>query len=342
MQAPSELSAKKISFPTLAPHELQYLWSLSDRDPERKYFSPAGLLTQTVIKFDQNLYAVLGNELGHGFFGKVYISTLYDRKDPNPAETTRNCVVKIADTTTEIKKSLHSILDSLTKMKDEGNLARTLHGLGDCVGVLDRNGTQQIFILLPYLADLTLDKLIKDPAMRKKITCQEWLRFFIVLLDNLDKFHRKTKRLHNDLKPENIGIMLLDIGTELVFSAINILDLGNTLLLNSRGSIGDPRYINYDSYVGTLWGSFKNEKTDIYAIGKTLYQVTDTLVKESKTETDKKSYQKCSALFYSMMCYLQCNRPTLDKSINELLTIFSNQKNGVLPAQNQLIQACQI
>ena len=113
--------------------------------------------------------------------------------------------------------------------------------------------------------------LLKNPYTVGIIPCQEWLHFFETLDEKLDSIHKTLDRLHNDVKPENIGLTLQDTIDSIRFAQIDFYDFSATLTaLIERGGFGDLRYQEIKrSLAGVFFKNVKNANVDNYALGLT-------------------------------------------------------------------------
>jgi serine/threonine protein kinase len=161
---------------------------------------------------------------------------------------------------------------------------------------------------------MSLQALLMRDDIIKATPCYVWLDLFQGLIQKLADFHRDTKHIHNDVKPENIGISVSknNNGTY-SFSQINYFDLGNSHLKNMavRGSFS--KYQPPEAPLGFFTGDVKNEATDIYALGKSLQDVIDRLMKEPHDAKDLQALGACQNLVDQMTSVLQEDRPPLKK-----------------------------
>lgn len=297
----------------LSQQELSYLWAFPHEETKTT-FKPNDYLTKMVLKFNDDLYVSFkpGPSVGHGFWGEVFLVELY-RKSAGYKQEPERCVVKVADKSNPLKNILHIILNTSEKMNEESRLTKEFHGFSEILRVNNDDNIDEVYILLPYLADLSLGKLLQQPEKLNQLSRKKWTVFFIKLIDELNEFHNQTQYLHADIKPDNIGISIKK-GPKgnLKFSQVTFFDLGNAHKFNSIGVVGDPRYQPFiENLLGTVFSGMKNEKTDIYAISKTLCEVIEALLAICIEEKDRNFYLGCKDIFLTMQSNYQSERPDL-------------------------------
>jgi serine/threonine protein kinase len=304
----------------LSEKELARLWELVAEHPDDKIYQDDQLAC-TVLRFNENTYVALGKHIGQGFWGQVELGTLYQRQADGQVHH-QKCVIKSIDKSNQLKNILHTIVNTSGLMSEESELVKKVYGLGECLNATtsDQQDTQT-YILQPYLGDMTLAKLLQKPETIAKIPCKQWITLFIKLVKKLDELHSKTQCLHNDIKPDNIGISLSEDGDELRFTQVNFFDLGNAHIINGIGSFGDPRYQPLESYLGVVLPGIKNEKVDISALGITLLETIDCLLKSTDDKNDIASYTSCKNLFQQMPVLDPASRLSLSNCHQQLLHI---------------------
>lgn len=295
----------------LSKQELNYLWEFPHGSITT--FKPDNYLSKMVLKFNDDLYAsVSAKPVGHGFWGEVFLVELY-RKSAGYNQQSERCVVKVADKSNPLKNILHIILNTSGKMGEESRLTQEFHGFSEILRVNNEDNIDEVYILLPYLADLSLGKLLQKPEELNQLSRKKWASFFIKLISELNEFHNQTNFLHADIKPDNIGVSLKrGPNGNLKFSKVTFFDLGNAHEFNSTGMVGDPRYQPFlENVLGTVFSGVKNEKTDVYAISITLCEVIDALLALCTDEKDKNFYLGCRDIFLAMQSGYQSKRPDL-------------------------------
>ena len=307
----------------LSESALSHLSEMVDDYPDNHLYQD-DQLGCTVLKFNENTFVALGKHIGQGFWGQVELATIYQKQpDPDSDLHGKKCVIKSSDKSNLLKNILHTLVNTPGLMGNESELIKKVYGLSECLTtpIASDPTDTQTYILQPYLGDLSLAKLLQQTEKASSIACQQWLTFFIKLIKKLDKFHNKTKCLHNDIKPDNIGLSLSEESGELAFTQINFFDLGNAHSINGTGSFGDPRYQPLESYLGVALPSIKNEKIDIYALGITLLETIECLLIHALYEEDKRSYMACKKVFQQMSAINPAYRPSLKACLEELLPL---------------------
>jgi serine/threonine protein kinase len=160
-----------------------------------------------------------------------------------------------------------------------GRLLREAHALTSVrhpgvVEVLDAGvcGTYGPYVVLEMLEGRTLDGVILS---RRKLSIADTVQIGRQVCDALSHAHARGV-VHRDLKPSNIFLSRNEIGDEIV----KLIDLGvaaiaevelhdrDRKLTAAHEVLGTPEYMAPEQ----LWGRPIDARTDVYAIGMSLYE----------------------------------------------------------------------
>jgi len=316
---PSSDVSNNEKFPWLTTSEIQYLWESVANNPEQKIFYKNSLLKNTVFKFNENCYVARGKYLGSGFWGDVHLGVKYERGQMH--EHGQKCIIKSVKKTNIFGMIINEIVDINKKMIIESNLSRSIYGIGDIV-LMTENDMTKTNIIMPYLGDYSLAELLKKADIIKYIPMHEWLNLFVVLLAKLEKMHNTTRYIHNDIKPDNIGVSISPSSNVITFTAINFFDLGNAHKINARGFFGHPKYQPIESLtIGLLIPHIKDERVDIYALGKSFLKILKVLKRQYLYEDEIEIYRRCKKVFRLMSSFDLASRPSLQECIEKMRLI---------------------
>lgn len=239
----------------------------------------------------------IGKQIGEGFWAKVYLADWIDNNEQHT-----KCVVKILKNDF-FRRFLHRLLGTRQKLANEAKLFQRIYGFGEIITVNDKPS-----VVLPNLGDDNLSNLLDNAEVIKTIQPHQWLGLFYSIVSQVEQIHLQEEQIHNDIKPENICLKrdIHSDGTPKF--TVNLIDFGNVHTINEAGVIGDPAYQPPEIYPGSIL-PIKNEKVDVYALGKTFYEVSKALVKANFA--DKLFLQECTPLFVGMCAFRSSKRPSL-------------------------------
>lgn len=310
----SKTQDNKTCFPVLSPSALKVLWKKVKRNPDALVYENHEP-TFTVYRFN-DLFVVAGKVIGAGFWGEVLFATQYQH---HAAEPFGHCVIKTLREKSFFGQWLDNTLHANKKLIKESKLVGKIHEQQSDAVVIHKDGIKKTYIMLPYLANTSLASLLKNPYALRMVPCEQWLFLFATLASKLKTVHKKLNRLHNDIKPENIGLTLKERDGEVYFSAIDFFDLGNTHAINKTGGFGDPRYQPMTQcFAGLFFNNVKNQSVDIYALGMSLLEIINILKKHEQIDIDQHAYRQCEKLFTQMKAYAWQHRPSLQDCIKTL------------------------
>lgn len=323
-------------FPWLMKTEERHFLELLTQYPNTQIFQPDAGFRHKIIRFDDKNFGVLGDQMGGGWWGDVYIGLRY-RLDGSSFDIEK-CVFKCNKNQDLLLKLFVSVSDTCIhcKMIEESKVAECVHHKALRVTLSD-NGETKTYIMLPYLGNMSLGKLLSNPELCRLIPCHEWLKLFIVLAQKLNDFHLTTNKVHYDIKPDNIGISLNKTNDGFIFTQINIFDFGNAheKFVPARGSIS--RYHPWDSGFGLFDGGLVNQTIDIYSLGITMLDVIEALTAFPLTTPDPEIYQQCKLLAETMASRKQADRPPLtevSKRLKDLGGELFSSVQGAFPGEN--------
>lgn len=306
-------------FPALSDAELRHFQQLCVQYPHAVIYQSDDILQQTILKFGDNDFVALGVYIGSGMYGSAYTGTRYQLRDG--VSQTSQCVVKtnkkpdlVLGAFANITSTcMHCILIDESKKISEAHNVYGLINTGH-----DENA--QTFILLPYLGDMSLAQLIANENIIMFTQGQEWLKLFSGLMRNLANYGEKTRHIHNDIKPDNIGVSIIAGRYGYEFTQTNFFDLGKSHAdhLAVRGTFS--KYQPLDSQLGLFSPIFK-KTVDVYSLGKSLLELLDAIQKYNMNETDKRAFSECRILFERMTDFFPSQRPTLKTCIETIESI---------------------
>jgi Tol biopolymer transport system component len=131
------------------------------------------------------------------------------------------------------------------------------------------------YLVMEYLEGETLaDRLLKGP-----LPLEQTLRFGIQIADALDKAHRQGI-VHRDLKPGNVmltksGVKLLDFGLAKAFDQEGPVESLTSAATSAKDLTAEGAILGTLSYMAPeqLEGKKVDSRTDIFALGATLYEM---------------------------------------------------------------------
>jgi hypothetical protein len=136
-------------------------------------------------------------------------------------------------------------------------------------GVCDDHGP---YVVLEMLEGRTLDGIL---AARRQLTVQDAVQLGRQLCDAVAHANGRGV-IHRDIKPSNVFVARNEVGQE----TVKIIDLGVAALAEGHLAQHDPKLTTAHEVIGTpeymapeqLWGHEVDARTDVYAIGMTLYE----------------------------------------------------------------------
>jgi Tol biopolymer transport system component len=131
------------------------------------------------------------------------------------------------------------------------------------------------YLVMEYLEGETLaDRLLKGP-----LPLEQTLRYGIQIADALDKAHRQGI-VHRDLKPGNVmltksGVKLLDFGLAKAFDREGPVESLTSAATAAKDLTAEGAILGTLSYMAPeqLEGKKVDSRTDIFALGATLYEI---------------------------------------------------------------------
>jgi serine/threonine-protein kinase len=169
--------------------------------------------------------------------------------------------------------------DLRAKKVARGRLLREAHALTTVrhpgfVEVLDAGVCRDYgpYVVLEMLDGRTLDGIL---AARRRLTIEDAVQVGRQVCDAISHANARGV-VHRDLKPSNVFLARNEVGTEMV----KLIDLGvasiveselvetDGKLTNAREVLGTPEYMAPEQ----LWGQEVDARTDVYAIGMTLFE----------------------------------------------------------------------
>lgn len=172
-------------------------------------------------------------------------------------QTGENVALKI------LKKEFCYDEEFIQRFKNEAAAAQKLSH-PNIVGIYDVGSDDDIqYIVREYIDGLSLDDLIKA---KKKLPWRNTLKISAQILSAVDHAH-KNKVIHRDIKPLNIMIT-----TE---GVVKLTDFGIARAVSSatksaaNDSAGSVHYLSPEQ----IRGGFVDERSDIYSIGITMYEM---------------------------------------------------------------------
>jgi serine/threonine-protein kinase len=166
-----------------------------------------------------------------------------------------------------------------TKKVPRGRLLREAHALTTVrhpgfVEVLDAGVCQEHgpYVVLEMLEGRTLDGIL---AARRRLSVEDAVQVGRQVCDAIGHAHGRGV-VHRDVKPSNLFVARTQIGEE----TVKLIDLGvasigeydaapdGPKLTHAREVLGTPEYMAPEQ----LWGQGIDQRTDVYAIGMSLFE----------------------------------------------------------------------
>lgn len=269
--------------------------------PEKTVLEPHELkgLIHTAYQLEKSII-IEGARIGNGNHGEVYIGSLYKKTElaklcQQQLLSSEPCVIKKIrqNTISRVRNFLFSTVNT------EETINNHIFGSSATL-TIDNNMT---VIIMPYLGDMTLGKLLTSPKMMEHIPLIEWMKIFILLAKQLKLVHLRTSFLHNDIKPDNILLTFFKDarGIEihpLKIQSVNLADWGNAHKAKTLQMPGDIRYSHWACFLPIK--ELRDEKIDSYSLGKTFLQVIDTLPLHIFKLYELPFINRCRLLFEKM------------------------------------------
>lgn len=176
--------------------------------------------------------------------------------------------------------ALKLLPDDLRAQKEaRGRLLREAHALTAVrhpgfVEVLDAGvcGNHGPYVVLEMLEGRTLDGIL---AARRRLSIADTVQIGRQVCDALAHAHARGV-IHRDLKPSNIFVARNEIGDE----TVKLIDLGVAAVAQEQLADRDRKLTAAHEVLGTpeymapeqLWGRAIDARTDVYALGMSLYE----------------------------------------------------------------------
>ena len=176
--------------------------------------------------------------------------------------------------------ALKLLPDELRAQKEaRGRLLREAHALTAVrhpgfVEVLDAGvcATHGPYVVLEMLEGRTLDGIL---TARRRLSIADTIQIGRQVCDALAHAHARGV-IHRDLKPSNIFVARNEIGDE----TVKLIDLGVAAVAQEQLADRDRKLTAAHEVLGTpeymapeqLWGRAIDARTDVYALGMTLYE----------------------------------------------------------------------
>lgn len=190
----------------------------------------------------------------HEKIGEGGMSFVYRAEDMESGEIV---AVKV------LKKEFSYDEEFIRRFRNEAEAAKRLSH-PNIVAIYDLENDDDIqYIVMEYIEGLTLDKLIKA---KKKLPWRNTLKITAQILSAVEHAHN-NKIIHRDIKPLNI--MITDEGV------VKLTDFGIARAVSSatksasKDSVGSVHYLSPEQ----VRGGFVDERSDIYSIGITMYEM---------------------------------------------------------------------
>jgi serine/threonine protein kinase len=261
-------------------------------------------LNHFVYQFDDG-FVFQGGLLGSGSWSEVYISRHYERKADHTWRSTL-CVIKKQKADGALQEALSAFVDTRGKMLKEAYFL--------CGKVLDTDNLPLITRFNYYGKNLTSFFNCEGNAV-KTITASQWSTAIINLALRLKNTH-EFNIIHGDINPDNICILYTkDNNGKIIIKSLNLVDWA------SAHAVGDPDIpgkVAYQPYESLFCPFLKNQKTDVFSLGRTLSYILNNNSKEAFSVDTYAEFQKLAA---HMDSFKQDNRPTLAMVIVALIEI---------------------
>ena len=190
----------------------------------------------------------LGDKLGEGTFGVVYLGTHILTKE--------RVAIKIIE-----KRKLRNEIDK-KRLEREISILKKLHHINIINLYTTIETKNQIYIIQEYASGKELFNYI---IQKKKLSEKESLKYFQQIISGIEYIH-KLRICHRDLKPENI---ILTLNNE-----IKLIDFGLSNFYNKnqllKTSCGSPLYAAPEMLKGKKYSGLK---IDIWSCGIILYMM---------------------------------------------------------------------
>lgn len=134
------------------------------------------------------------------------------------------------------------------------------------------NGLQ--YLVMDYVAGQTLEQIVQT---RGPLSEQQALTWFYQILGAVRYMH-VNRIIHRDIKPQNIIIAADGRAVLVDFGIAKVLQPGQATVTGARG-FGSPGYAPPEQYTGGT-----DERSDVYALGATLYFALTGLIPPSVPE----------------------------------------------------------
>ncbi len=136
-------------------------------------------------------------------------------------------------------------------------------------GVCDNHGP---YVVLEMLEGRTLEGIL---AARRRLTIENAVQLGRQLCEAVGHANARGV-IHRDLKPSNVFVARNEVGQE----TVKIIDLGVAAVAEGQLAAHDRKLTTAHAVIGTpeymapeqLWGQEVDARTDVYAIGMTLYE----------------------------------------------------------------------
>ncbi len=176
--------------------------------------------------------------------------------------------------------ALKLLPDDLRNRRDvRGRLLREAHALTTVrhpgfVEVLDAGvcASQGPYVVMEMLEGRTLDGIL---AARRRLSIHDTVQVGRQVCEAIAHAHHRGV-IHRDIKPSNVFIARNEIGEE----TVKLIDLGVAAVAEEQLEHLDPKLTTAHEVLGTpeymapeqLWGRAVDARTDVYAIGMTLFE----------------------------------------------------------------------
>lgn len=263
------------------------------------------VLNQPVYQFNDG-YVFQGELLGSGSWSEVFISRHYVKTSDHTWQSTL-CVIKKQKTGNPFKVAISTLVNIREKMRKEAYFLR---------GKVLETNNQPLITRFKYYGKNLTSFFNSEVNALKTITPIQWLTAIIDLTLRLDSKYEEFEIIHGDINPDNICILYFkDNNGNIIINSLNLVDWA------SAHEVGDPDIpgnFAYQPYESHFFPLIKNQKTDVFSLGRTLFYILTKNIKETFTDDVYAEFQK---LAKHMDSFSQSNRPTLAKAIIALVEI---------------------
>jgi eukaryotic-like serine/threonine-protein kinase len=176
--------------------------------------------------------------------------------------------------------ALKLLPEDLRSRRDvRGRLLREAHALTTVrhpgfVEVLDAGvcATQGPYVVMEMLEGRTLDGIL---AARRRLSIHDTVQVGRQVCEAIAHAHHRGV-IHRDIKPSNVFIARNELGEE----TVKLIDLGVAAVAEEQLEHLDPKLTTAHEVLGTpeymapeqLWGRAIDARTDVYAIGMSLFE----------------------------------------------------------------------